>query len=243
MKISIVTVSYNSEKTIKNTIESVLNQTYKDIEYIIIDGNSKDNTVKIIKSYEEKFREKEITYRWVSEPDEGIYYAMNKGIKMATGEIIGIINSDDWYELDALSKIYEKHTKEKFDMIYGDIRIVGQNKEFIKKARLEKVVTTRHWNHPTTFINKKIYEKYNYKCESINDDLDLLLKIRKSNFKVTILNEVLANFRLGGISNEKSLKNVFRNIKNRNRIYKNNGYSWLYYIDNAVIEIGKYILS
>ena len=95
MKISIVTVNYNGGKTLKRTIESILNQTHNDIEYIIVDGKSTDNSVDIIKSYEENFNKKGYEYRWISEKDTGIYNAMNKGIKLATGEIIGILNSDD----------------------------------------------------------------------------------------------------------------------------------------------------
>jgi len=93
--VSIVTVCYNSEKTIRDTIESVLNQTYRNIEYILVDGASKDSTVDIIKSYEEKFREKGISYKWISEPDTGIYNAMNKGIDMASGEWCYFLGSDD----------------------------------------------------------------------------------------------------------------------------------------------------
>ncbi len=243
-KVSIITVSYNSEKTIKDTIESVLNQTYENIEYIIIDGLSKDNTVEIIKSYESKFIEKGIKYKWISEKDNGIYDAMNKGIIKSKGDIIGIINSDDWYEKDAVEKVINKYNQDNFDMIYGDLRVIRKNKIYIKKAKLKKIVTTRYWNHPTTFISKRIYEKNLYKLESINDDLDMMLKIRKNNkFKIAIINEVLANFRLGGVSNTKNIKRVFQSIKNRNKIYKNNGYSKFYYLDNFIIEIVKYILG
>lgn len=94
MKLSIITVTYNSEKTLRDTIESVLSQTYTDYEYIIVDGASKDNTINIVKEYEPKF---EGRMRWISEPDKGIYDAKNKGIKMSTGDVVGIINSDDFY--------------------------------------------------------------------------------------------------------------------------------------------------
>lgn len=242
--VSIVTVSYNSEKTIEDTIKSVLNQTYKNLEYIIIDGDSNDKTVEIIKSYENIFLDKGINFKWISGKDKGIYDAMNKGIKISKGEIVGIINSDDWYEKDAVEKIIEKYSIEKFDMIYGDIRIIGENRKFIKKAKLTKIVTTRHWNHPTTFISRNVYNEIQYKLESINDDLDLILKIRKiPDYKITIINETLANFRMGGISNTKDFKKVIKNIKNRNNIYKNNGYSKLYYLDNFIIEIGKYLIG
>ena len=106
MKISIITATYNSEKTLKDTLESVLKQTYTNYEHIIVDGDSKDNTMKIVKTYEEKYQGK---LRYISEKDSGIYDAMNKGIKMATGDIIGILNSDDIYANEnVLEKIAKK---------------------------------------------------------------------------------------------------------------------------------------
>ena len=114
-KISIITIAYNSEKTISRTIESVYNQTYQPYEYIIVDGLSKDSTVEVAKQYEQKFKEKGIIYRIISERDKGLYDAMNKGITMAEGELIGMINSDDWYEPDALKEVNEVYEKEHFD--------------------------------------------------------------------------------------------------------------------------------
>lgn len=242
--ISIVTVSFNSEKTIRDTFKSILNQTYKNIEYIVIDGASKDTTVDIIKEYEGKFIDKNISFKWISEKDNGIYDAMNKGIDLANGEIIGLLNSDDWFENDALEKVVKEYRKSNFDMFYADIRIVMENRSFIKKSKLSKNVTSRYWNHPTTFVRNNVYKAYKFKCESIHDDLDFLLRIRKNKkLKIVVLNEVLANFRFGGISNKKSLKNMFWNIKNKNRIYKENGYSPFYFLENIVMEFLKYILG
>ena len=105
MKISVITATYNSAITVRDTFESVLAQTYKDIEYIVVDGLSKDNTIDIVKEYEPKF---EGRMRWISEKDKGIYDAMNKGISMATGDVVGILNSDDFYTSnDSLSVIAE----------------------------------------------------------------------------------------------------------------------------------------
>ena len=104
MKFSIITVCFNSEKTIERTIRSVLNQTFSDYEYIIVDGASKDDTMKIVKSYEDKFDGR---LHYISEPDKGIYDAMNKGIRLAQGEIIGIVNSDDWLEDDSLMNVQQ----------------------------------------------------------------------------------------------------------------------------------------
>ena len=111
MEVSIITVCYNSEKTIERTIKSVLNQTYQDYEYIIVDGASTDKTLDIIKRYEPEFEGK---MRWISEQDNGIYYAMNKGIGMAKGKLIGMINSDDYYEINALADMVEAQGTEEY---------------------------------------------------------------------------------------------------------------------------------
>src|ERR1035437_9436447 len=117
MKITLITVTFNSGKTIRDTIESVLSQDYPDIEYIIIDGASSDDTVDIIRSYGSKIT------RVISEPDKGLYFAMNKGIGMATGEIIGLINSDDFYlSKDVIRKVVNAMEKDNADMLYADLR-------------------------------------------------------------------------------------------------------------------------
>ena len=212
--ISIVTPSFNSEKTIYTTIESILKQTYTEIEYIIIDGGSTDRTLEIAESCREALEKRRIRYYIISEPDRGIYDAMNKGIRMAKGELIGIINSDDWYEENALQRVAEVYEKNPFDMFYADLRIWQEDvngnlkEKMIKHSRLRKLAVSRDWNHPTTFITKEVYQKFQYKLESVHDDWDLVLRIRKAGLKIVILNEVLADFRMGGASNEKNLKNV-----------------------------------
>lgn len=242
VKISIITVSFNSEKTIDETINSVLEQDYENFDYIIIDGNSTDNTVKISESYKDKFAARGIDFKIISEKDNGIYDAMNKGIKMTDGEIIGIINSDDYYQPGALSKVADFYEKEKFDLMYADLRIFGNGKEYIKHAKLDKKFTTRHWNHPTTFVTRKVYQHHLYADESIYDDLDFMLKVRAAGFRICVLNEVLASFRLGGVSNKKKFAFCRSRIKLRNSIYKRNGCKG-YRLDNFIIEFGKYLLS
>ncbi len=173
--VTIVTVCYNSEKTIKDTIESVLNQTYTNLEYILVDGDSKDNTVGIIKSYEKKFKDKGTSYKWISEPDKGIYDAMNKGIDMASGEVVGIINSDDWYEKNTTQIIVEYLEKDDtIQMIHGDlfrvesennIRIIRPDERIRSKNWTSNIDYSRLWkgmilSHPTCFIKKAVYEKY-----------------------------------------------------------------------------------
>ena len=241
-KISVVTVSFNSEKTIAETIESVLGQTYENYDYIIVDGKSSDSTVEIAESYRSKFEDKKVSYKIVSEKDNGIYDAMNKGIALTDGDIVGIINSDDYYNSDALEKVAKFYSETKFDVMYGDLRIFGDGKEYIKKASLDKKFTTRHWNHPTTFVTRKVYDNVRFACESIYDDLDFMLTVREKNYTIKVLNEVLANFRLGGVSNNKCWKKCRERIRLRNAIYKEHGCKG-YRFDNFATEVGKFLLS
>lgn len=241
-KISIITVSFNSAATIKETIEHVLKQTYDNYEYVIIDGKSSDDTVRIAEGYAEDFAKKGIAYRIVSEKDNGIYDAMNKGISLTDGEIVGIINSDDYYNEDTLQKVAAFYEETEFDVMYADLRVFGEKKEFIKKSALKKKFSTRRWNHPTTFVARKVYNDVRYACESIYDDLNFMLTVRRKGYKICVLNEVLANFRLGGVSNKKEWKKCKERIKLRNKIYKSNGCRG-YKLDNFITEFGKFILS
>ena len=151
--VSIITVAFNSEKTICHTIESVLTQTYDNIEYWIIDGDSRDRTVEIAESYRVQMENKGIHYYILSEPDGGIYDAMNKGIRKATGEIIGIINSDDWYEPEAVETAVDTFHMTGCDLMYANIRMhKADGSTFVKTARSRRFQTSRDWNHPTTFV-------------------------------------------------------------------------------------------
>lgn len=179
MRISVVTVTYNSAKTIRDTMSSVLAQNYLDYEYIVVDGGSKDETVDIIKEYEAKFDvlieeckkngECVPTFRWISEKDKGMYDGINKGIRMATGDVVGIINSDDFYHrTDIFSKIDEAMS-DGTEAIYGDVR-------FVKSENLEKTVryySSKNWRpwrfrfgfmpaHPSFFERRENFEKYGY---------------------------------------------------------------------------------
>lgn len=245
MLVSIITVCYNSEKTLRKAIESVLNQTYPNIEYTVVDGMSTDDTLAIAREYEEKFREKGYSYRIVSEKDRGIYDAMNKGISMAGGELIGMINSDDWYEPDAVETAVKTVEETGCDLFYADINLIrSDGSVLVKRSKIDRFPSSRHWNHPTTFITKKTYEEVGlYRCQTMYDDFDLILRIRAAGKKVAIQNKILANFRTGGVSNQKSLRECFRRIGYRYQYYRNNGYSRLYIIECVAMEFAKLILS
>ena len=133
-RISIITATYNSQETIRDTIESVINQKYNNIEYIIIDGASTDSTLDLIRSYEENFKKALIDFRYISEPDNGIYDAMNKGIRMATGEWIGILNSDDWYNDSAVSELVKIQVKNEFSIISANMNKVDKKGEDFKSS-------------------------------------------------------------------------------------------------------------
>ncbi len=246
--ISVITVSFNSARTIKTTLESVLHQTYLPKEYLIIDGASKDDTVAIAESYREAFEQAGVCYRIVSEPDQGLYDAMNKGIRLATGDLIGIINSDDWYEPICLERVADTYEQTPFDLFYADLQIMREEQSgactpyLIKHARYRTPVVSRDWNHPTTFIPRKVYDRFQYKLESVHDDWDLILRIRRAGGKVVVRNEVLADFRMGGTSNDKDLKKCIARGKARYRIYRNNGYSRWYFFECVVIEVAKFLL-
>ena len=154
MKISIITVTYNSSKTLRDTLESVLKQTYKNYEHIIVDGLSKDNTIEIVKEYENKYDGK---LKYISEKDTGLYDAMNKGIKMATGDVIGILNSDDIYaNEDVLKKIADTFDKEQCDGTYANLIFMDEETmskpQRVWKSPKGKLENGWHPAHPTLYL-------------------------------------------------------------------------------------------
>ncbi|MBQ6968640.1 MAG: glycosyltransferase [Lachnospiraceae bacterium] len=244
MSTSIITVCFNSEKTILRTMESVLNQTRAPYEYIIVDGLSTDCTVAKAESMREAFENKNIALHIISEKDEGIYDAMNKGIEMAEGDIIGIINSDDFYEPEAVEVMEDTFKDTGCDLAFADIRMIMTNgRSFIKKARVRKYLTSRDWNHPTQFVSRKVYEKYRYKCRDISDDMELYFRVRKAGYKIVAVNQVLADFTMGGVSNRIPLKEIVPRIKRRYRIYRENGYSRFYIFECVAFELIKFVLA
>lgn len=227
MSISIITITYNSEKTLKDTIDSVMSQTYKDIEYIVIDGNSNDNTVDIVKSYGSKIS------KFISEPDHGIYDAMNKGLKLASGDIIGILNSDDiFYDETIVSRIVKEFEEKNVDCIFGDLYYVDQydtNKivrRWISSSFIpDSFANGWHPAHPTFYVKREIYEKYGYfDLEfSVSADFELMLRfLEKHKISSSYIPQVLIKMRDGGESN-RSIKNILLGNKNIRRAFDKNG--------------------
>ena len=245
--VSITTVTYNSEKTLSKTIESILNQTYTNIEYIIVDGASKDNTVAIAESYKEAFENNGISYKIISEPDEGMYDALNKGIAMCTGDIVGNVNSDDYLELDGIEKVVKCYEETHFDFMYGNINMIyPDGRVKVRKARIRKLVVSRDWNHPSQFATRKLYNRERYVADrkhQIHADFDLLLRVRKSDAKIVILDELISNFRMDGMSHKRSFKDSISRGRERYRIYRDNGYSFLYFFECVMVETGKLLLG
>lgn len=243
--VSIVTVTYNSEKTLGITMESVLAQTYDRIEYLIIDGASSDGTVSLAESYKERMEQKGICLRIVSEPDSGIYDAMNKGIQLAEGDIIGILNSNDWYEPDTVETVVKEFAQENCDLLFANIRMHKRDgSSFVKKARIRSFQTSRDWNHPTMFVRADVYKSHPFRNKGIHDDYGCYLQIAKEGYRMITLDKVLANFRMGGVSNHKSLKEAVQRIKDRYRwCYRVNGYSRWYLLECIAIEAAKMLLG
>ena len=168
----------------------------------------------------------------------------NKGIKLSEGQIIGCINSDDWLEPDAFQIVADTYDETLFDMFYADLRIIKDNGSFIKHSKKSKLAISRYWNHPTSYFSRRVFDKYLYRCQCMYDDFDLWLRVlHDKELKVVIKNVVIANFVMGGMSNKKSFKDAVYRFKIRKNIYKQNGYSRLYYIDCFVIEFAKLLLA
>lgn len=206
MKISIITVCYNSEKTIARTIESVLSQKNVELEYLVIDGKSKDKTVEIAESYRSRFEERKIRYVVQSEKDDGIYDAMNKGIRLSSGDIIGILNSDDWYAgNDVLSTVADVFWKKQTETLYGNLLYVKNGKPY-RYWRSGKFHTFKHgWMppHPAFFVTSEAYKKYGlYRLDcGVNADYELMLRfLEKEKATTCWVDKTFVNMSAGGTS-------------------------------------------
>lgn len=206
--LSIITVCYNSEKTIKRTIQSILNQTIIGFEFIIIDGNSSDNTKKIISSFENDFKKKKINYLWISEKDKGIYDAFNKGVRLAKGEWVSFLGSDDYYFENAL-ELYTKEIKTfngNVDLIHSNVNL-GNRKTLNDKWSWRVFRRKMNIAHVGAFHNQEYFKKYGLFNETykIAGDYELLLRA-KQQLKTHWFNAVTAFMSDDGISNNQIIK-------------------------------------
>ena len=243
MKVSIITATWNSAATLRDTLESVLSQTYQDIEHIIIDGKSADETMDIVRSYNPRYNGR---LRYISEPDHGIYDAMNKGIAMADGDVVGILNSDDFYtSSDVLELLINRLGESGADAVYGDIHFVDDS-DLTKCVRYYSSKGFRRWKmrlgwmpaHPSFYCKKSVYERFgafdiSYK---IGADFENLLRlIFVNHIKAVYVPVDCVTMRTGGASTSgfKSYRQIFADHQ---RAFKSNGvYS------NAVLESLRYI--
>lgn len=244
MLVTVVSVAYNSEATIAKTIESVLYQTYPNIEYIIIDGASRDNTVEIAKSFLPQFvKQKGKSLRIISEPDQGMYAALNKGIATAKGVIIGSINTDDWYEPEAVAIMTALYEKEHYDAAWGSIRIKKNTGDMIKHAKLGRFWTTTGWCHPAMFATKDVLIEFPYACRNMYDDFNFITSAHCSGKRIVTIDKVISNFSFGGMSTQKKLNDVWYRAKIKYEIYRKHGMSRWYWFHCIGMEMAKYILG
>ena len=230
MKISIVTATFNSGATLRDTIKSVLGQTYRDFEHLIIDGGSKDDTLDIVREYEPQYGGR---LRWVSERDRGIYDAMNKGIAMATGDVVGILNSDDFYTSDTvLQAVANAMREQSVDAVYGDIHYVDEH-DLTRCTRYYSSAGFRRWKmrlgwmpaHPSFYCRKKIYERYgtfdiSFKIGADFENLLRLIYVNRINTRYLPMDFV--TMRSGGASTS-GLKSHRQILSDHLRAYRKNG--------------------
>jgi glycosyltransferase len=227
--VSLITATYNSRATIADTIRSVTSQTYSDIEHVIIDGSSTDDTLEIVRSTPNRIS------KIISEPDKGIYDALNKGIINSCGDIIGILHSDDLLASDIIiEEICRKFVQTTADIVYGDLIYVrNMNKDIIvrywRSRPFDRSLLYKGWMpaHPTMFIRREVYMKYGqYDLQyNISSDYDLILRLMQiRDLKFEYLPIVITKMRMGGASN-RSLGNIFLKSKEDYSIMKKNGFS------------------
>jgi glycosyltransferase len=213
MKVTIITATFNSASTVRDTLTSIAGQSYQPVEHIIVDGLSKDNTLDIVNEFPH-------VARVVSEKDKGIYDAMNKGIQMATGEVVGILNSDDFYDNgEVLSQVMAAFNDPSVDVVYGDLQYVKKNDVYVvtrnwKSGRYKRKYFYYGWMppHPTFFVRRKIYEAvglFNTDLRSAADYEMMLRILVRYNARASYVPHVLVKMRAGGMSNA-SLKNRLR---------------------------------
>lgn len=243
MKVSVITATYNSGATLRDTLESVLSQTYSDIEHIIVDGGSTDNTMSMIQEYEPRYNGR---LRYISEPDKGIYDAMNKGIRMATGEVIGILNSDDFYtSADTVGTLVDELERNQVDAVFGDIHFV-ESDDLDKCVRYYSSAGFRRWKmlfgfmpaHPSFYCRKAVYERFglfktSYKVAADFENLLRLIYVSKISIKYVAKDCV--TMRTGGASTS-GLTSHLRIMSDHVRAYQENRVR-----SNALLDSLRYI--
>ena len=225
MKISIITVVYNNVETIAQCAKSVIDQDYKDIEYIVVDGNSNDGTLDVINEFRDHISV------LISEEDEGMYHAMNKGIHASNGDIIGILNADDFYSSDIIiTKVIEKFDATNCDGLYADLVYVDRKNgkkqvRYFRAGKQKSFLSGWHPPHPTFFVKKDIYKKFGLYNTSLKiaADFEMMMRlIEKEKIKLSYIDEIIVKMRTGGASN-KSLMNIARTYsQNRKSFMLNN---------------------
>ena len=200
MKISVITVCYNAQNTIERTIQSVLNQTYQDIEYIVVDGASTDSTLQILQQYQDKLK-------YISEPDNGLYDAMNKGIKMATGEYVMLLNADDkFYDNEVVGKFAKMCEEKQTDLIYGNLAFLNKGNISVQKHKsLNKIYLIKNTpQQPATFYKKSVFEKVGFfdtQFRIVADQEWFLRAFLKFHISAFWLDETVTLFSTEGLSN------------------------------------------
>lgn len=225
MKISIITITYNSAKTISRALDSVQSQTYPDIEHVIVDGASTDGTRELIEAYAAKHT----NVRWVSEPDEGIYNALNKGIRMATGDVIGFLHSDDvLYSAESIGQIAEAMSSSKADVVYGDLQYCNGDKVVRRWKSNDFCPSALKFGwmppHPTVYVRREVYEQVGPYDEwfRISADFDMILRIFTAGYKTHYIPEVLVKMNTGGASNKNSKARLSKTQEDFIVLRKNN---------------------
>jgi glycosyltransferase involved in cell wall biosynthesis len=230
--ISVITVVFNGGKTLERTINCVISQTYDNIEYIIIDGKSTDNSLEIINKYEDF-----IDY-WISESDKGIADAFNKGFSVSTGDYIGFINSDDWYEKEGISQIVQEINSE--DSIYcGHLNLFsGDQCKFVKlhKSKPERILQTMRIAQPSTFVSRDVFNRLggfslNYEFAM---DYDFFLRAFLSGYKIKIVDKIIANQRMGGKTSN-LLKVYKEELMIKNTLLGCKIKHWIWYFSNVIL--------
>lgn len=206
MKVSIVTVAYNSAETLADAMDSVLRQSYRNIEHIIIDGLSTDGTVDVIKSYEERY---EGRLRWISEKDKGIYDAMNKGVRMATGDVVGVLNSDDFLSSDTVVEQMVSQFDDETDAIYGDVHFVHPD-NLQKTVRYYSGSIFRPWllrfgflpPHPSLYVRRNLFDRFGCYDDSyqISADYEFIMRLCLNHARLRYLHLDFVTMRIGGAS-------------------------------------------